>query len=325
MASPPALNLRQLSARCGYSTCTVSRVLSGRAREFRISGETERRILKAAGEAGYRPNYLAHSLNTGRTHTIGLLLANRVDRYLGGILEGVEARLRGTPNRMVVATCENDPELQRQELEAFAYRRVDGMLLYPLAHPGARDPVGRPPPPPFPVVTVGRRGPWVTDEVMLNDGQAGREAARRALASGAHRFLALTNRGGCSSDRARVEAFRAEIARAGGKVRLLHGERLPGRLAPGHAVFAVNSGLLLSLIERLPADAPRQSCWLAVGEIEGQRLFPVPLDTLAMPSRELGRQAADLLLWRLDHPEAPSQRRQVDFLSAAAAPDQKGK
>ena len=319
MSERPAINLRQISAQCGFSTCTVSRVLSGRAREFRITEETEQRILKVAQESGYRPNYLAHSLNTGRTHTIGLLLANRVDSYLGSILEGVEARLRGTPNRMVVATCENDPELQRQELEAFAYRRVDGILLYPLARPqtATRPTRTASPATTCPTIIIGRRAARQTDEVMLNDAQAGQEAARRAVQSGARRFVVLTNRTDCSSDQARVEGFCAEIRRAGfpaKSVQIIYGDALPNRLLNTPAVFAVNSGLLLRLLTECKPTATAAPYRISIGEIEARDLLPVPVDTLAIPGRELGVQAADLLLWRLDHAGEPLQRRTVSFL-----------
>lgn len=320
MAERSQLNLRQLSARCGFSTCTVSRVLSGRAREFRITADTERHILKVAGQAGYRPNYLAHSLNTGRTHTIGLLLANRVDNYLGGILDGVEARLRGTPNRIVVATCENDPALQRQELDAFAYRKVDGIILYPLAsagHPGTRPATTRRTGPGQPTVIIGRRAPWAADEVMLNDRQAGQEAAQRALRAGARRFAVLTNPTDCSSDANRVRGFQEEIRRAGlgaKAVRVLRVATRAINLAGVDAVFGVNSGLLLGVLSRLRSQpAPTRRYWVSVGDIEGRDLLSVPVDTLAMPSRELGVQAADLMLWRLDHPDAPHEQRLVNF------------
>lgn len=321
MAERTQLNLRRLSVRCGFSTCTVSRVLSGRAREFRITPETEQHILKVAGQAGYRPNYLAHSLNTGRTHTIGLLLANRVDNYLGGILDGVEARLRGTPNRIVVATCENDPELQRRELDAFAYRKVDGIILYPLARTGKTTAGRTPARPDRPMVIIGRRAPWTADEVMLNDQEAGREAARRALRSGARQFVVLTNSTDCSSDLQRVLGFQEEVRRAGLKeraVRVLKGGFRPGALPAGlaraPAIFGVNSGLLLDLLARL-RDQPglAQRYFVSVGDIEGRALLAVPVDTLTMPSRELGVQAADLMLWRLDHPDAPPQHRVVEF------------
>lgn len=317
-----SLNLRSLSAHCGFSTCTISRVLSGRAREFRITEETEQKILRAARAAGYRPNYLAHSLYTGRTHTIGLLLANRVDGYLGGILEGVEARLRGTPNRMVVATCENDPELQRQELEAMTYRRVDGVILYPLARPRPGGNAGPTPEPGQPTVMIGRSARGLAcDEVMLNDEQAGREAARRALAAGARTFAVLTNATDCSSDRQRVQSFVREIRKAGrpdGSVQVVEGgfadRPLPAGLEKAEAFFGVNSGLLLELLARLGDRSARTRRQLiGVGEIEGRDLLRVRVDTLPVPSRELGRQSADLLLWRLDHPAAPIQKRVVDF------------
>lgn len=324
MAARTQLNLRRISALCGFSTCTVSRVLSGRAREFRITAETEQKILKVASEAGYRPNYLAHSLNTGRTHTIGLMLANRVDNYLGGILDGVEARLRGTPNRIVVATCENDPDIQRRELDAFAYRKVDGIILYPLAHAGrAPRTASQQPPraPDLPAVIIGRQAAWKTDEVMLNDEQAGREAARRALRSGARRFAVLTHRNDCSSDHNRVVAFRDEIRRAGhptGAVTVVEDgfqqKPLPARLDRVEAFFGVNSRLLLDLVAQLRSSGHAQAKYfVSVGEIEGRDLLSLAVDTLPMPGRALGVQAADLMLWRLDHPGEPLQHRIVDF------------
>jgi len=331
MSARSAPNLRQISARCGFSTCTVSRVLSGRAGEFRITKATEQKVLKVARAAGYRPNYLAHSLNTGRTHTVGLLLANRVDHYLGSILDGVEARLRGTPNRIVVATCENDPRVQRQELDAFAYRQVDGIILYPLARPAAGAPARgarRDRRPGVPTVVIGRRAPWRGDEVMLNDEQAGREAARCALQAGARRFAVVTNFTDCSSDRQRVEAFRSEVRRAGcdaAAVTLVDAARLeqlrPESLARVEAFFGVNSGALLALLVRLRGTRTVPArCLVSIGEIEGGALLSPVVRTLPMPGRELGWQAADLMLWRLQHPAAAPQQRVVDFASPPGGP-----
>ena len=323
MSKRSTLNLRQISALCGFSTCTVSRVLSGRAREFRITKATEQHVLKVARASGFRPNYLAHSLNTGRTHTIGLLFANRVDNYLGAILDGVEARLRGTPNLIVVATCENDPQILREEMDAFSYRQVEGIILYPLAHfssePKAAAKVR---PPALPTVIIGRKGAWDTDEVMLNDEQAGRTAARRALAAGARTFAIFTNPSDCSSDRARVQAFRGELLKSGTAAHhiAVHDDadaigKQAKRLASAQAFFGTNSGLLLSMIARLSGQPGFQPKYLgSVGEIGEPQLLKYPVDGLPIPGRELGFQAADLMLWRLENRgPARHQRRRVDF------------
>ena len=331
MSQPKPLNLRKISELCGFSTCTVSRVLSGRAREFRITETTEKEILRVARAAGYRPNYLAHSLNTGRTHTIGLLFANRVDNYLGAILDGVEARLRGTPNRIVMATCENDPRILREEIDAFSYRQVEGIIVYPLAHfAGEPKTAAKIRTPELPTVIIGRKGTWDTDEVMLNDQQAGLTAARRALAAGARTFAIFTNPSDCSSDRARVESFQGELIKAGVAARHMatyEDAATVGKqaktLARADAFFGTNSGLLLNVISTLSAQPGFRPTYLgSVGEVEGRPLLKFPIDAIPIPGHELGLQAADLMLWRLEHSrDAMRQRRLVDFDMASSLND----
>ena len=53
------------------SVVTVSKALRNKGR---ISARTRNRVLKRAKELDYRPNWVARSLVTRRTYTIGLLL-----------------------------------------------------------------------------------------------------------------------------------------------------------------------------------------------------------------------------------------------------------
>jgi len=46
----------------GYSYSTISRVPTGKAKEFRISDETAQVIIGAEEKLNYRPNILARSL-----------------------------------------------------------------------------------------------------------------------------------------------------------------------------------------------------------------------------------------------------------------------
>lgn len=94
--------LRDVAQKAGVSICTASRVLGGRAIEGRISPSCARRVLKAAEELGYKPNYHARSLRRGRAHTLGLLLerprgAEDAFKFWGQMIAGVdiETRLRG--------------------------------------------------------------------------------------------------------------------------------------------------------------------------------------------------------------------------------------
>ncbi len=66
--------LLTVSEQTGYSVSTVSRVLSGKARKYRISREAEEKITAEAERLNYQPNLIAQTLRTQQSKTIGLLI-----------------------------------------------------------------------------------------------------------------------------------------------------------------------------------------------------------------------------------------------------------
>ncbi|MBN1673889.1 MAG: LacI family DNA-binding transcriptional regulator [Kiritimatiellae bacterium] len=79
-----AVTIRDLSRRCGVSTATVSMVLSGKD-AGRVGAGQRERILRLAGELGYRSNPIAKGLAKGRTYRIGLVVeGNLADHAIFG-------------------------------------------------------------------------------------------------------------------------------------------------------------------------------------------------------------------------------------------------
>ena len=81
----------------GVSQSAVSLVLSGRT-NARIPDATRERVFAAARELNYRPNSVARTLATGRTHRIGIVASspfafvhpeNYYREVLGGVMRGV--------------------------------------------------------------------------------------------------------------------------------------------------------------------------------------------------------------------------------------------
>lgn len=81
--------LAGLAAKTGFSITTISRVLSGKADQHRISPETREKILTAARENNYFPNLVAQNLRTNRTNTIGLMLPSVANPYFADIASSV--------------------------------------------------------------------------------------------------------------------------------------------------------------------------------------------------------------------------------------------
>ena len=78
-----------VAAHLGLSRATVTHVLNGRADEQRIRPETQRRVLEAAQEMGYRPNASARAVRAGRFGSVALI-QSLLGAYLPGpLLYGV--------------------------------------------------------------------------------------------------------------------------------------------------------------------------------------------------------------------------------------------
>ncbi len=62
--------LKEVAEKSGYAVSTVSLVLLGKGDGLGIKPATQRRIMNAAQTVGYKPDFLARSLRTGKTNVV---------------------------------------------------------------------------------------------------------------------------------------------------------------------------------------------------------------------------------------------------------------
>lgn len=86
--------LASLSQKTGYSITTISRVLSGKSEQYRISKETQDTILEAAKKNNYFPNIVAQNLRTNKTDTIGLMVPELANPYFADIASTIVCEAR---------------------------------------------------------------------------------------------------------------------------------------------------------------------------------------------------------------------------------------
>jgi LacI family transcriptional regulator len=124
------VTLADVARRAGVSQTAASFVLSGRGEEMRISSEVEARVLRAAGETGYRPNIVSRSLRTGTSQTIGFVSDTvATTPFAGHVIWGALDAARERDHLLFIGETEGDPELERELIEAMHDRRVDGIVL----------------------------------------------------------------------------------------------------------------------------------------------------------------------------------------------------
>ena len=125
--------LMSIAEKTGYSISTISRVLSGKGRQYRIGQKTIDYITKVAESCNYTPNLIAQSLRTNKTNTIGLTVPS-IDNPFFATMSGViinQLKNRGY-NILLSDTMEN-AENEVEALNSFVSRKVDGIIAVPVS------------------------------------------------------------------------------------------------------------------------------------------------------------------------------------------------
>jgi len=184
-SSPRAVRVTEVAERAGVSTATVSRVLNGLGP---TSEGVRARVLRAATELDYHPNWLARSLRARRTNTVGLVLPDIENPFFTSLVKGAE-RAAGTRGWNLIL-CNSDEDVEREEalVRTLAERKIDGLLLCPAAGPHAflTRYQGH-----LPIVAVNRLIPGVSVPTVTADNQQGAYQAVSHLLSKGLRPLAL--------------------------------------------------------------------------------------------------------------------------------------
>jgi LacI family transcriptional regulator len=121
-----AVRLKDIARDLGVSVVTVSKVLRGNTD---ISDATRQRVLKRMKELNYQPNMMARGLATGCTYTVGLVVPDLVHPFFAEFAKSLSGVLRTNSRALILASSEEEPEIERQEIRTLLNRGVDVLLL----------------------------------------------------------------------------------------------------------------------------------------------------------------------------------------------------
>lgn len=121
-----AVRLKDIARDLGVSLITVSKALRGRED---ISEETRRRVLKRVAELDYRPNMLARGLASGKTFIVGLIVPDLLHPFFAEFAKALNGVLRRNNYGLILASSEEDPKIEQQEIRTVLARGVDALLI----------------------------------------------------------------------------------------------------------------------------------------------------------------------------------------------------
>ena len=314
MPDPP-VTLKDVAARAGVHPATASRALSPET-SLLVSEETAQRVREAAKALGYRPNPLARSLRTRRSHSVGVLIPDLNNPLFPPMVRGLEDRLAAAGYVALIGNTDSDDERERVLFEQMRARHVDGFVLAtahlrsPLLAEAARAEL--------PVVLVNRMAEDHSFSSVTVDNERGIRMAVAHLAGLGHTRIAhIAGPQEVSTGLARYRGFVAAME--------AHGLAAAPELIVTAKSFSIDEGqrctqVLLALDRGCTAVAAANDmlavgCYAALDEaglscpadlsVIGfndmpfiDRLHP-PLSTIRFPHYQVGTEAAQLLLERI--------------------------
>jgi DNA-binding LacI/PurR family transcriptional regulator len=120
-----AATLKEVALRAGVSRSAVSRTFTDGAS---VSGKMRRKVEKAADELGYSPNFLARSLNTGRTKLIGLVSNNFHNPIFLEVFDQFTRQLQDSGLRPLLVNL-SDEDSAENSVQMLRQYSVDGVIV----------------------------------------------------------------------------------------------------------------------------------------------------------------------------------------------------
>jgi len=121
--------LKDIAQKVGVSVALVSYVLNGKEKIARISQEMAEKIRAVAAELNYQPNLIAKSLKSGRTNTIGLIVADISNPFFSSIARIVEDEARKYGYVVIFGSSDENADKQQSVIDVFENRLVDAFII----------------------------------------------------------------------------------------------------------------------------------------------------------------------------------------------------
>jgi LacI family transcriptional regulator/LacI family repressor for deo operon, udp, cdd, tsx, nupC, and nupG len=305
-----AITIKDIARQAGVTHATVSRALHASPL---ISSETSERIRKIAAELGYQPSAAARSLKTNRSQAVGVILSHIADPFFSEILQGIDDIAQQHGYSLFIAASQRSPARERAIVKTMREHRVDGVIICstPFSAEQSRLLLSYD----IPIVVINNQSAEDYRYSIYHDDLAGSQAVTQHLIDLGHQRIAyLGNAFSGRTNQERLSGFQAQMQAAGlplpeGFVHEVAGsDPEQGLSGAGHflalperptAIFCFNDLLATGLLRGLHQaglSVPRDCSVAGFDNIAASAYTQPPLTTFDQPKREIGIQAAQLLL-----------------------------
>lgn len=311
--------IRDVAKEAGVSTMTVSRYFND---PEKLRATTRSKVEQAIERKQYVPNAAARSLVKGHTNALSLVVADITNPFFTRISRAVEDAVQELGYTLMIGNTDETEAKERRYLEALVSQRVDGVILSPSSNSAEHlmflhqhD---------IPVVSIDRKVPNVQVDTIVTDSfDAGYQLTNHFIDRGYREIVFVGGKEGVSTLEERLDGYRTAMDEAKlrdtsylGEYNRQSGEKIVEKiLAKGvlpEAIIAANNFVAIGAIEALRSHAyeiPDDIGLACFGDLEVAATINPFLTVVDHPTYELGRQAAHMLIERIEGYGGPPRER----------------
>ncbi|MGV8139906.1 MAG: LacI family DNA-binding transcriptional regulator [Mangrovibacterium sp.] len=324
-------SLNDIAKQVGVSKTLVSFVLNGRGKEFRISEEICRKVLDSAKELNYQPNRLAQGLRTGKTKTIGLIIADIANPFFGKLGREIEQEAARYGYHVIFCSSDENPEKSEQQIAMLQQSQVDGYIISPPIH--SEEQIRSLSKGSIPYVLIDRYFPGIESNCIVVDNfEAAYRATNHLLKLGRKKIANITVNLELVNMRERTEGYKQALADRSIKVdenlikvlpfshdnkdvsmaiRELAGDR--DNLKVDAILFSTSKiGIMgIECITEIGLKIPDEIAVVSFDNADAYKICVSPVSVVAQPLKEIGTKAVRILLDEIAHPETLRKHQKI--------------
>ncbi len=324
------VSLNDIAEQLGVSKTLVSLVLNGKGREHRIREEVCQKVIDLAKELNYQPNQIAKGLRTGRTNTIGLIIADIANPFFGKLGREIENEASVNGYRVMFCSSDENAENFKQQVEMMQQGQVDGFIISPPA--GSEEQISALERVRKPYVLIDRYFPEIeSNSIVIDNFQAAHDATSHLISMGYKRIACITLNNMLKNMQDRLAGYKKALEDAGlevdeNRIKILpfSHERNDFESAikelktdnqnSADAIFFTTSkaGIMgLESIYSLGLEIPEDVAVVSFDDPDAYRISNPPVTAIAQPLKEIGKESVKLLMKQINSKGRKARAKQV--------------
>lgn len=304
--------------------------MNGKGKEHRISDEQCKKVIQVAKEMDYQPNQIAKGLRTGKTNTIGLIIADIANTFFGKLGREIETEAAKYGYRVVFCSSDEKAEKSKQQIEMLSQGQVDGFIISPPKN--SEDQIRKLSRSGKPYVLIDRYFPEIdSNYVVIDNEEAAYNATRHLIKRGYKRIACITVNADLVNMKDRVLGYKnalldsqVEVDEDLIKVLPFSHEskdvykaikQLSGKISNGiDAIFFTTSKVGIMGIEslnKLGLAIPDDIAIVSFDDPDVYKICYSPVTAVAQPLADIGKMAIDVLLARINNPKSSIKTQKI--------------